>query len=91
MVIASSQPASKQIMLTIRTDHVNALDALVEVGVAANRSELVDKIVGAFIADLSKGQQPNTQNQQSALGNFIAFLLIVVGIAAIVKALGGED
>ncbi len=90
MSLASSQPASKQVMLTMRSDHVNALDALVQVGVAANRSELVDKIVGGFIADLQKQQQPNPQNQQSALGNFIAFLLIVVGIAAIVDALSGR-
>jgi len=40
---------------------------------------------------LKKGQQPNQQNQQSALGNLIAFLLIVVGIAAIAKALGGKN
>ena len=91
MSIASSQPASKQVMLTMRADHVEALDALVNVGVASNRSELVDKIVGGFIADLKKGQQPNQQNQQSALGNLIAFLLIVVGIAAIAEALGGKN
>ena len=85
------QPARKQIMLTLSEDNVEALNALVKVGVARDRSELVDKIVGGFIADLRKGQQPQQQNQQSALGNFIAFLLIVVGIAAIVKALGGRD
>jgi len=78
-------------MLTLSTDNIGALDSLVRVGVARDRSELVDKLVGGFVADLRKGQQPTQQNQQSALGNFIAFLLIVVGIAAIVKALGGND
>jgi len=89
--VSLPQPARKQIMLTLSEDNVEALNALVKVGVARDRSELVDKIVGGFIADLRKGQQPQQQNQQSALGNFIAFLLIVVGIAAIVKALGGRD
>ena len=83
------QPATKQILLTVRSEYVDDLDRLVASGAAANRSELVDKIVGGFIADLRNRQTP--QNQQSALGNFIAFLLIVVGIAAIIKALGERD
>jgi hypothetical protein len=84
------QPPTKQVLLTLRLDHVEALDRLVSTGAASNRSDLVDKIIGGFIADLRNRQQ-NQQNQQSALGSFIAFLLMVVGIAAIVKALGGED
>ena len=83
------QPATKQILLTVRSEYVDDLDRLVASWAAANRSELVDKIVGGFIADLRNRQTP--QNQQSALGNFIAFLLIVVGIAAIIKALGERD
>ena len=82
---------SKQVLLTLRNDHVRALDNLVSTGAASNRSELVDKVVAGFLADLRNKGQPNPQTQESALGNLIAFFLIVVGIAAIIKALGGED
>ena len=86
------QTTSKQVLLTLRSDHVNKLDRLVEAGAASNRSELVDKVVSGFLADLqNKGDQQNPQNQDSALGNLIAFILIVVGIAAILKALGAKN
>ncbi len=74
----------------MRSDYVNGLDRLVASGAAANRSELVDKVVGGFLADLRHQSNPQ-QSQQSALGNFIAFLLIVVGLTAILKALGDRD
>jgi len=94
MVISIAQPGgSKQVLLTLRNDHVHALDKLVDIGVAANRSELVDKVVAGFLADLrNKGQaNPQNKNQESALGSLIAFFLIIVGIAAIAEALGSKN
>jgi hypothetical protein len=85
-----NQPQGKQVLLTLRSDHVEQLDSLVRAGAASNRSELVDKVVGGFLADLRNGQQ-NQQSQQSALGSLIAFILIVVGMATILKALGGKN
>jgi len=85
----ASQSSTKQVLLTLRSDHVNQLDNLVGAGAASNRSELVDKVVGGFLADLRN--KPNPQNQESALTNLIAFILIVVGIAAILKALGAKN
>ena len=85
----SPQSPTKQVLLTLRTDHVSQLDNLVVAGAASNRSELVDKVVGGFLADLRN--KPNQQNQESALANLIAFILIVVGIAAILKALGAKN
>ena len=76
---------TRQVLLSLRADNVDAIDRLVASGAARSRSELVDRIVGGFIADLR-----NQKQSQTALGNLIAFLLMVVGIAAILKALGGE-
>ena len=87
----SQSPATKQVLLTMRADYVDALDNLVRSGAGSNRSDLMNKIVGGFIADLRNKQNPAQNQQETALGNFIAFLLMVVGLAAILKALGGKD
>jgi len=75
----------KKVLVTLRKEHVDALDALVDRGAAPSRSALVDKIVGGFISDLRARRQADT-----ALGNFIGFLLLLIGIAAIAEILGGE-
>jgi len=86
------QSSTKPVLLTLRSDHVSKLDRLVDAGAASNRSELVDKVIGGFLADLqNKPNQKTQQNPESALANLIAFILIVVGIAAILKALGAKN
>ncbi len=64
---------------------------MVGVGAARDRSELVDKIVGGFLADIRPRPNPQEQPNQGALGAFIAFILMIIGAAAIVKALGSKD
>ena len=72
-------------MLTLRREHVEALDALVSKGAASSRSELVGKVVGGFLSDLKAKRQADT-----ALGNLVGFLLLLLGVAAIAQILGGE-
>lgn len=76
---------AEKVLLTLRKEHVEALDALVTRGAASSRSELVGKIVGGFLADLKAKRQADT-----ALGNLVGFLLLLLGIAAIAEILGGE-
>lgn len=76
----------EKILVTLRKEHVDALDALVNRGAAPSRSALVDKIVGGFLSDLRAKRQANT-----ALGNLIGFLLLLLGLAAIAEILGGEQ
>ena len=76
---------SEKVLLTLRKEHIDALDALVSRGAASSRSELVGKIVGGFLADLKAKRQADT-----ALGNLVGFLLLLLGIAAIAEILGGE-
>jgi len=72
-------------LLTLRKEHVEALDALVSKGAASSRSELVGKVVGGFLSDLKAKRQADT-----ALGNLVGFLLLLLGVAAIAQILGGE-
>ena len=76
---------SEKVLLTLRKEHVEALDALVTRGAASSRSALVDKIVGGFLADLKSKRQADT-----ALGNLVGFFLLLLGVAAIAEILGGE-
>jgi len=76
---------SEKVLLTLRREHVEALDALVSKGAASSRSELVGKVVGGFLSDLKAKRQADT-----ALGNLVGFLLLLLGVAAIAQILGGE-
>ena len=76
---------SEKVLLTLRKEQVDALDALVSSGAASSRSELVSKVVGGFLSDLKAKRQADT-----ALGNFIGFLVLLLGVAAIAKILGGD-
>ena len=76
---------SEKVLLTLRKEHVDALDALVGKGAAPSRSALVDKIVGGFLADLKAKRQADT-----ALGNLVGFFLLLLGIGAIAEIFGGE-
>ena len=76
---------SEKVLLTLRKEHVKALDALVAKGAASSRSELTDKVVGGFLSDLKAKRQADT-----ALGNLVGFLLLLLGAAAIAAILEGE-
>lgn len=76
---------SEKVLLTIRREYVNALDALVTRGAAPSRSALVDKIIGGFLSDLKAKRQAET-----AVGNLVGFFLLLLGVAAIAEILGGD-
>lgn len=69
---------SEKVLITIRHDNLNVIDELVRRGAASSRSEMVDKIIGGFVADLRAGRKSD-----SALGNLVGFLLLLLGVAII--------
>jgi metal-responsive CopG/Arc/MetJ family transcriptional regulator len=79
-------PMSEKVLITLRQDNLNVIDELVRHGAASSRSEMVDKIIGGFVSDLRAKRQSN-----SALGNLVGFLLLLLGIAAIAEIFGGEE
>jgi len=76
---------SKKVLLTLRDENVDAIDALVSNGAASSRSEFVDKIVAGFLSDLKAKRQKDT-----SLGNLVGFFLLLLGAAAIASILKGE-
>lgn len=77
---------SEKVLITLRKEQVQVLDALVRNGAAPSRSDLVEKIIGGFMADL--GAQKKSSD--TALGNLVGFLLFLLGAAVIIEILGGE-
>lgn len=75
-----------KVLLSLREDQVEKLDALVTSGAAPSRSALVSKIIGGFLADLKEERNP----QDTATGNLIGFLLLLLGTAAVIQILGGK-
>lgn len=83
---------STRVILTLPKERVDALDALVAKGAASSRNELVDKILAGFLKDLERGGKgEKATSPESALGSLITFFVIVLGAAAIIKILSGED
>jgi hypothetical protein len=76
---------SEKVLLTLRKEHVTALDALIDKGAASSRSEFTDKIVGGFLADLKAKRKADT-----AIGNLIGFLLLLLGVTVIAEILKGD-
>lgn len=74
---------SEKVLITLRQDNLNIIDELVRHGAASSRSEMVDKIIGGFVADLRDRRQ-----SASALGNLVGFLLLLLGLAAIAEIFG---
>ena len=68
----------EKVLLSIRKDYLTAIDGLVTRGAAASRSELAEKIIGGFLADLREKRKPD-----SALGALIGFFTLLLGVAAI--------
>ncbi len=72
-------------MLTLRKDYMNALDELIAQGGASSRSELIERIISAFLSDLRQKRQ-----QEGALGALVGFFLVLLGAAAIASLFGDE-
>jgi metal-responsive CopG/Arc/MetJ family transcriptional regulator len=67
-----------RVLLTLRKDYMDALDQLIAQGGASSRSDMVERIIGAFLADLKAKRQ-----QEGALGALVGFFLLLVGAAAV--------
>ncbi len=74
-----------KVLLSIRQEYVVALDKLSAKGAASSRSELVERLIAAFLADL---QQHRTQ--EGALGNFVGFLVMLLSARTLKQILGGD-
>ena len=77
---------NQRIIVTLREDYVQALDAMVDSGVAPSRNALIQRIVAGFITDVKERRQ----NKDSALGNLVGFVLLMVGIGLLASIFGEE-
>jgi len=75
-----------RVMLTIRKDYMQALDEIIAKGGATSRSDLFERIIGAFLEDLRKKRQ-----REGALGAFVGFLILMGAAGVIASILGGND
>ncbi len=77
---------NQRIIVTLREDYVQALDAMVDSSVAPSRNALIQRIVAGFITDVKERRQ----TQDSALGNLVGFVLLMVGIGILASIFGEE-
>jgi metal-responsive CopG/Arc/MetJ family transcriptional regulator len=81
-----TQEERVRVLLTLRKDYMEALDKLIDKGVASSRSELFERIVGAYLSDLKAKRQ-----QEGALGALVGFSLLLIGAAAVAAIFGGDS
>ncbi len=77
---------NQRIIVTLREDYVEALDAMVEKGVSPSRNALIQRIVAGFLSDV----QGERKSQDSALGALAGFALLMVGVGVVASILGDE-
>ena len=77
---------TQRVILSMRSEHVHQLDELVRLGVAPSRNALMEKVVGGFLSDI-KNQR---KSENSALGNLIGFILLMVGVGIIASIFQSE-
>jgi len=75
-----------RVLLTLRRDYMKALDQLIAQGGASSRSDMVERIIGAFLSDLRQKRQ-----QEGALGALVGFFLLLLGAAAIASMFGDNE
>jgi len=74
-----------RVLLTLRKDYMDALDQLIAQGGASSRSDVFERIIGAFLADLKAKRQ-----QEGALGALVGFFLLMLGVAALASIFRDE-
>lgn len=84
--MSSAQEERVRVLLTLRKDYMKALDKLIAEGVASSRSELFERIAGAYLADLRTRRQ-----REGALGALVGFTLLLIGAAALASIFGGGE
>ncbi|MFW9888999.1 MAG: hypothetical protein ACFFER_12500 [Candidatus Thorarchaeota archaeon] len=80
-----------RMMINLPQDQVDALDALVDLGMSPTRTALIQQIISAFLSDL-KNQRPkqNPSFMESALGALAGVFLFALGAAALKELFGGD-
>lgn len=78
---------TQRVIVTLRKDYINALDELVKRGIAPSRNSLIERIIGGFLSDLKEKRQTGN----SALGNLIGFILLMVGIGIVASIFGNDS
>ena len=78
---------TQRVLITLPVEYIEQLDGLVEYGVAPSRNAMVEKIIASFLSDL----QNKRQTSDSALGNLIGFILLLVGVRIIASLFKGES
>ncbi len=81
----SSSEERIRVMLTIRKDYMEAIDEVIAKGGASSRSNLFERVIGAFLEDLRRKRQ-----RGGALGALVGFLLLM-GVAGVIAGILGED
>jgi len=76
--MSASREQRIRVLLTLRKDYIDALDQLIARGTASSRSDMVERIIGAFLSDLRQQRE-----QQGALGALVGFVMLLLGAAAI--------
>ncbi len=74
----------QRVIVTLREDYVHALDEMARRGVAPSRNALIQRIVAGFLTDVKEQRQ----SQNSALGNLVGFVLLMVGIGILADIFG---
>jgi metal-responsive CopG/Arc/MetJ family transcriptional regulator len=74
-----------KVLLSIRQEYIAALDKISAEGAASSRSDLIERMIAAFLADLKQHR-----TQQGALGNLVGFLVMLLGASTIKQILGGD-
>jgi metal-responsive CopG/Arc/MetJ family transcriptional regulator len=80
-----------RMMINLPKEQVDALEALVNLGMSPTRTALIQQIISAFISDI-KNQRPkqNPSFMESALGALAGVFLFALGAAALQEIFGGE-
>lgn len=78
---------NQRIIITLPEENVQALDGLVRHGIAPSRNALVEKIIAGFLSDVKEKRQA----KNSALGNLVGFILLMLGIGVIASIFGESE
>jgi metal-responsive CopG/Arc/MetJ family transcriptional regulator len=78
---------NQRIIITLPEENVQALDGLVQHGIAPSRNALIEKIIAGFLSDVKERRQA----KNSALGNLVGFILLLLGLGVIASIFGESE
>ena len=78
---------NQRIIITLPEENVQVLDGLVQHGIAPSRNALIEKIIAGFLSDVKEKRQA----KNSALGNLVGFILLLLGLGVIASIFGESE